>query len=146
MCAVLSCSVVSDSLQPHELWPARLFCPWGFSRQEHWSGLPCPPLSTSYWQLMNGWVTGWIEGKHGHRSTQVTGGTFTHFHIWSLITPSKHAPWMAPTVLDAKGGPRWPRISAPWVPAPCSRCVPAPSMLHWTTGTWQALNWIEFTL
>ena len=19
-----------------------LFCPWGFSRQEYWSGLPCP--------------------------------------------------------------------------------------------------------
>ena len=36
--AVFSCSVVSDSL-----WPARLLCPWGFSRQEYWSGLPCPP-------------------------------------------------------------------------------------------------------
>ena len=23
--------------------PARLPCPWGFSRQEYWSGLPCPP-------------------------------------------------------------------------------------------------------
>ena len=23
--------------------PARLCCPWGFSRQEYWSGLPCPP-------------------------------------------------------------------------------------------------------
>ena len=21
----------------------RLLCPWGFSRLEHWSGLPCPP-------------------------------------------------------------------------------------------------------
>ena len=30
----LSCSVVSNSLQPHGL---------GFSRQEYWSGLPCPP-------------------------------------------------------------------------------------------------------
>ena len=40
---VLSCSVVSDSLQSHGLWPARLLCPWGFSRQEYWSGLPCPP-------------------------------------------------------------------------------------------------------
>ena len=28
----------------HGLWPARLLCPWGFSRQEYWSGLPCPPL------------------------------------------------------------------------------------------------------
>ena len=40
---VLSHSVVSDSLQPHGLQPARLLCPWRFSRQEHWSGLPCPP-------------------------------------------------------------------------------------------------------
>ena len=25
-----SSSVVSSSLRPHALWPARLFCPWGF--------------------------------------------------------------------------------------------------------------------
>ena len=25
----------------HRLQPARLLCPWGFSRQECWSGLPC---------------------------------------------------------------------------------------------------------
>ena len=40
---VLSCSVMSNSLQPHGPWPTRLLCPWGFSRQEYWSGLPCPP-------------------------------------------------------------------------------------------------------
>ena len=27
----------------HQGNPARLLCPWAFSRQEHWSGLPCPP-------------------------------------------------------------------------------------------------------
>ena len=43
-CAVLSCPVVSDSLRPHGLWPTRLLCPWEFSRQEYWSGLPRPPL------------------------------------------------------------------------------------------------------
>ena len=42
-CALLSRSVVSSPLQPHGLQPARLLCPWGFSRQEYWSGLPCPP-------------------------------------------------------------------------------------------------------
>ena len=41
-CHIKTCSVVSYSLQPHGLWPARLLCPWGFSRQEHWSGLPFP--------------------------------------------------------------------------------------------------------
>ena len=42
-CSVLSHSVVSDSLWPHGLWPIRLLRPWGFSRQEYWSGLPFPP-------------------------------------------------------------------------------------------------------
>ena len=40
---VVSRSVVSDSLRCHGLQLARLLCPWGFSRQEYWSGLPCPP-------------------------------------------------------------------------------------------------------
>ena len=38
-CAVLSHSVVTDSFET----PARILCPWGFSRQEYWSGFPCPP-------------------------------------------------------------------------------------------------------
>ena len=41
--AVLNLSVVSDSLQNHGPQHARLLCPWGVSRQECWSGLPCPP-------------------------------------------------------------------------------------------------------
>ena len=40
---MLSHSALSNSLLRHGLWPTRLFCPWGFSRQEYWSGLPCPP-------------------------------------------------------------------------------------------------------
>ena len=43
ICAVLSCSVVSNSLLSHGLEPTRLFYPWGFSRQEYRSRLPCPP-------------------------------------------------------------------------------------------------------
>ena len=34
---------MSNSLWPHGLQPAKPLCPWGFSRQEYWSGLPCPP-------------------------------------------------------------------------------------------------------
>ena len=42
MCAVLSRSVLSDFVTPWTV-TARLLCPWGFSRQEYWSGLPCLP-------------------------------------------------------------------------------------------------------
>ena len=39
---MLSSPVVSDSLGPHELEPSRLLCPWYFSREEYWRGLPFP--------------------------------------------------------------------------------------------------------
>ena len=42
----ISCSLVTQScptLWPHGLQPTRLLCPWVFSRQEYWAGLPCPP-------------------------------------------------------------------------------------------------------
>ena len=42
MYAVLNHSVVSNSLRPHGLQPSRFLCPREISRQEHWSGLPCP--------------------------------------------------------------------------------------------------------
>ena len=35
-----SCQRLCD---PRDCHPARLLCPWGFSRREYWSGLPCPP-------------------------------------------------------------------------------------------------------
>ena len=35
---------MSDSLWLYGLWPIRLLCPCGFSRQEYRSGLPHPPL------------------------------------------------------------------------------------------------------
>ena len=40
---VCVCSVMSDSLQPQELQPARLLYPWDFSWQEYWNGLPYSP-------------------------------------------------------------------------------------------------------
>ena len=41
VCSVAqSCPTLWD---PMDCKPARLLCPWGFSRQEYWSGLPCPP-------------------------------------------------------------------------------------------------------
>ena len=39
---MLTCSVMSDSFWPHGLQPTKLFFPWGFSRQQYWSGLPSP--------------------------------------------------------------------------------------------------------
>ena len=42
-CAVLSHSVLSNSLGPRGLQPTRFLCSWGFSRKEYCSGLPFSP-------------------------------------------------------------------------------------------------------
>ena len=42
LCALLSRSVLSDSLSEWTV-PRQAPLSVGFSRQEHWSGLPCPP-------------------------------------------------------------------------------------------------------
>ena len=44
---ILISSQLRLTLQPHGWWPSRLLCLWGFSRQEYWSGLPCPPPGES---------------------------------------------------------------------------------------------------
>ena len=45
MIRLLVCTVLCPTFfNPiHVLYPSRLLCLWGFSRQEYWSGLPCPP-------------------------------------------------------------------------------------------------------
>ena len=58
LCIILhaSRSVMSNSLRPHGLWPARLLCPWGFSRQEYWSELPFPSPGVPSWPRDQTWV------------------------------------------------------------------------------------------
>ena len=48
LCLVLACMLSCFS---HVLWIVALQAPlsMGFSRQEHWSGLPCPPLMLRYY-------------------------------------------------------------------------------------------------
>ena len=47
-----SLQVVPSSLWPDGLQSTSLLCPWGSSRQEYWSGLPCPdPENLPYWGL-----------------------------------------------------------------------------------------------
>ena len=45
--AVSQTSEINSGISPifHFVFcvPTRLHCPWGFSRQEYWNGLPCPP-------------------------------------------------------------------------------------------------------
>ena len=44
VCVSLVTQLCPTLCDPMDLQSASLLCPWGFSRQEHWNGLPCPPL------------------------------------------------------------------------------------------------------
>ena len=43
-CVCMRARWLQSSVQPHGPERLRLLCLRGFSRQEYWSGLPCPPL------------------------------------------------------------------------------------------------------
>ena len=75
--SVLSRSVVSNSLQPVTV--ARLPCPWGFSRQEYWSWLPC--LSPGDPQL-----------RDRTQVSHIAGGFFT---IWAHHGSPRILKWIA---------------------------------------------------
>ena len=80
LCAMFSRSVVSDSLWPHGLYPTRLLCPWGVSRQEYWNGLPCPPPG----DLPN-------PGIKPRSSALQTDWFFT---VWAVRKPSSCYGWV----------------------------------------------------
>ena len=43
---IVSCSVVSDSLWPHALWPTRVLCPWNSPGRNTWQSLLQRTFST----------------------------------------------------------------------------------------------------
>ena len=67
VCVCVSCSVVSDSLSPHRLWPSRLFCPWILqARILEWVAIPFSRGSS--------WPRDWTQ------VSRIAGGFFT---IWA---------------------------------------------------------------
>ena len=56
-CCCLATLVVSDSVWFCGLQPTRLPLSMGFSRQEYWSGLPCPPPGESSWPRAWIWIS-----------------------------------------------------------------------------------------
>ena len=53
LCMCVSCSLVSNSLQPHGLGLARLFCPWDSPGKNTGAGCPFPPQEIFLTQGLN---------------------------------------------------------------------------------------------
>nr|XP_020771835.1 DNA (cytosine-5)-methyltransferase 3B isoform X4 [Odocoileus virginianus texanus] len=80
------CLAGSDSLSPWTVAPARLLCPWGFSRQEYWRGLP---WTTS---ISLNWGVG-VEMRRGCHHQPAHKATLA----WPLPTPTSHPQMTCPT-------------------------------------------------
>ena len=83
---VLSCSLMSDSLQPHGLYVARQApLSMGFSRQEYWSGLPCPPPGESSQPRNQSQVSSMVGGFFTIQSTREQLSMAEISFCWLLV-------------------------------------------------------------
>ena len=124
--------MTSDSVRPHRQQPTRLPCPWDFSRQEYWSGLPFPsPMHESEkWKgscsLMFDTVTPWTEA---YRTPPSMG--FSRQEYWSGVPlPSLKNPIKIPQTKENGEG---------WNQSTCSELKPPradyPMGYSWFTPT-----------
>ena len=103
-----SCSVVSDSLRPHGLWPTRLLCPWDFQGKN--TGVGCHFL---------------LQGSSGPRDrTLVFRIVGRLFNIWATREESNN-----------NGNPNWPhrvRHSPDWCKGGASDVSLTSSWIRWS--------------
>ena len=129
---------MSDSLRPHRLQPARLLNPWGFSRQEYWSGLPCPSLGDlpNPEIKLRSWHCRWILYHLSHQESPIGSSVqFSCSVVSNYLRPheSQHArlPCPSPTPRvhpNSCPSSRWchPAISSSVVPfSSCPQSLPA---------------------
>ena len=97
---------MSNSLWPYGLKPTNILCPWGFSRQEYWSGLPwgchfllpedlpspgiepvslmSPALAGGFFTMSATWEVQNIPGKERNRSLESATCRGCQYQIISL--------------------------------------------------------------
>ena len=94
---------MSDSLRPSGLQPTRLLCPWGFSRQEYWSGLPClPPGDLPKPGIEPRSPYRWILYHRSHRRSHSFSSTkLMWVELWLCASSSPSPPCLATSLLNA---------------------------------------------
>ena len=80
LCKCVSRSVMSDSLQPHELQPARLLCPWNSQGKNTWVG--CHSLLQGIFPCQFSFTINNFLGLLFHTSTQILNPLFIHWSIF----------------------------------------------------------------
>ena len=100
----VSRSVVSDSLWPLWIVASRLLCPWGFSRQEYWSGFA---ISSSQGPS---WPTDWPALQVDSLSLHLLGSLYSLTYVILIFKDEIILPFYSAFSLD----------DTPWVFFPVS--------------------------
>ena len=94
-CLLFKCSVKSNSLWPHRLWPTRLLCPWGFPGKN--TGVGCH-------FLLQHTEAGYIPFcKSSERFLVIISSFLQHTDISVALAVSE----FAPTHINARWGLHW---------------------------------------
>ena len=91
---MISCSVMSDSLQSHRLQPTRLLCLWHFP-VKNWSGLPSPKFRESsqprdwahisYVSCISKWILSHCATWEAPLALQ-----FSWIYSWYILSDTQH--------------------------------------------------------
>ena len=138
---VPSRSVVSDSLQPQGLQPARLLCPWGCSRQEYWHGLPALLQGIFSTQGSNPGLLhcGQILHHLSHEGSPLSGLALEKFTFYAW-TSTLNCLWRGSRNRNRSGIQQW-RLTP--IRQPTTKDFSPTVLKKWILPTaWEAMNWI----
>jgi len=146
VCAMLSCSVVSNSVQPHGLQPTSLLCSWGFSRQEYWSGFHAllqgifPTQASNSDLLYCRWILYWLSHQRSCVCVYINGTSvqFSHSVMSNSLWPHEpqHARPLCPS--PTPGVHPNPCLLSPWChPTISSSVVPLPPSSKWADSIFE---------
>ena len=139
----LSCSVVCDSATPWTVTRQAPLCSWGFSRQEHWSGLPCPlqentTSSPLFPEPGSEWFQLWLWKKPDLSSWQWSQ-VWVSMALISILHVFVEGHWCVTHIFQAPPAEEeitpWTRMVLPLPQVPFPRLLFPESFPSWVAGT-----------
>ena len=153
---MLSCSIMSKSLQPHELWPSRLLCPWDFPGKNTGVGCHFPLQGIFLTQGLNPQLLHWqADSLPSESPGEPKNAGVRSLFLFQGIFPTQelnrgllHCRWIL-YQLSYKGSPYIKVKDLKLISLKLSECLSSPVSLDytqkWNDYCWNLLRCMTFT-